>query len=269
MLNNYNKVNLHPYHLVDPSPWPMFISASLLVLMLGLVLYFHSYRFGFLIFLFGLVFVCFSLIVWWRDIIREATFRGLHTIKVSSGLRIGMALFIVSEIMFFFSFFWAFFHSSLSPSIEIGCVWPPKGLNVLDPFAVPMLNTVILLTSGATVTFAHYCLQLENRINCIYGFVITIVLAIIFTMFQVYEYLNASFSISDGIYGTTFFLSTGFHGLHVIIGTIFLTVCFSRFLLYHFTPRHHLGFEFAAWYWHFVDVVWLFLFLFIYVWGSV
>jgi heme/copper-type cytochrome/quinol oxidase subunit 3 len=262
------KLKLHPFHLVDPSPWPMFIAVSLLVLTLGAVLYFHSFKFGLFILSYGLVFTVLVLSAWWRDVIRESTFRGLHTMKVVAGLRIGMALFIVTEIMFFFSFFWAFFHSSLSPSIEIGCVWPPKGLVILNPYGIPLLNTIILLTSGATVTYVHYCMQSLDRENCILGFSLTIFLAGIFTIFQGYEYIKSPFDISDGIYGSTFFLLTGFHGLHVVIGTIFLIVCLARYVLYHFTPQHHLGFEFAAWYWHFVDVVWLFLFIFVYIWGS-
>jgi cytochrome c oxidase subunit 3 len=193
---------------------------------------------------------------------------GYHTQKVVTGLRLGVVLFIISEVMFFFSFFWAFLHSSLAPSVEIGGVWPPIGLKILNPFGVPLLNTVILLTSGATVTYVHYCIQLHARIGGIIGFVVTIFLAIIFTSLQVIEYIDAPFNLSDGIYASTFFVSTGFHGLHVIVGTVFLLVGFYRFCRYHFTFRHHLGFEAAAWYWHFVDVVWLFLFLLVYIWGS-
>jgi len=259
---------MHPFHLVDPSPWPFFISVASFVLTLGIVLFFHSFKGGLFIFLFGLFFLIFVMLLWWRDVIREATFRGLHTIKVVRGLKLGIALFILSEAMFFVSFFWAFFHSSLAPSIEIGGVWPPKGLVVLNPFAIPLLNTLILLTSGATVTFAHYSLQAQNRVNTIAALAITVILAFVFTLFQISEYIAAPFNLSDGIYASTFFLATGFHGLHVIIGTLFLTVCLCRYMAFHFTPRHHLGFEAAAWYWHFVDVVWLILFIFVYVWGS-
>jgi len=262
------KFNTHPFHLVDPSPWPFFISMALFVLTLGIVLFFHTFKHGFLIVIFGLVFLISTMIIWWRDVIREATFRGQHTLKVSEGIRLGVVLFIVSEVMFFVSFFWAFFHSSLAPSIEIGGVWPPKGLATLNPMGLPLLNTLILLTSGATVTFAHYCIQTQNRSGGCVAFISTITLAIIFTLFQAYEYVEAPFNLSDGIYASTFFLATGFHGLHVIIGTLFLCVCFYRFINSHFTPRHHLGFEAAAWYWHFVDVVWLILFLFVYVWGA-
>jgi len=262
------RFNTHPFHLVDPSPWPFFIAIALLVLTTGTVLYFHSYKYGLFILFFGLSFLLAIMSFWWRDVVREATFRGQHTLKVVKGLRLGMVLFIISEIMFFFSFFWAFLHSSLAPSIEIGGIWPPAGLQILDPFAIPLLNTLILLTSGVTVTCAHYAIQSQQRNFGFFGFSLTIVLAIVFTLLQAHEYIEAPFNISDGIYGSTFYLATGFHGLHVIVGTIFLIVCFVRFIKYHFTPRHHLGFEAAAWYWHFVDVVWLFLFLLVYVWGS-
>jgi len=267
----YNKeqpFNLHPFHLVDPSPWPFFISIALFVLALGIVLFFHSYRLGLAVLLFGLAFLIGVMIIWWRDVIRETTFLGQHTLKVSQGLRLGVVLFIISEIMFFVSFFWAFFHSSLAPSIEIGGVWPPKGLITLNPLGLPLLNTLILLSSGATVTFAHYCIQLNSVKNGLASFLITIGLAVVFTLFQAYEYVEAPFNLSDGIYASTFFIATGFHGLHVIIGTIFLIVCCYRFASLHFTYKHHLGFEAAAWYWHFVDVVWLILFLFVYIWGS-
>jgi cytochrome c oxidase subunit 3 len=208
------------------------------------------------------------MILWWRDVVRESTFRGLHTVKVVDGLRLGVVLFIISEVMFFVSFFWAFLHSSLAPVLEIGGVWPPKGLVVLNPFGVPLLNTLILLTSGATVTYTHYCLIVQKYSEGVIGFISTLFLAIVFTGLQVFEYIEAPFNLSDGVYASTFFLATGFHGIHVIVGTIFLGVAFVRFCSYHFTPRHHLGFEAAAWYWHFVDVVWLFLFLIVYIWGS-
>jgi heme/copper-type cytochrome/quinol oxidase subunit 3 len=266
--NVEKKFNSHPFHLVDPSPWPFFTSIALFVFTLGIVLFFHTFKFGVCVLLFGLIFLISTMVIWWRDVIREATFRGQHTLKVTEGLRLGVVLFIISEVMFFVSFFWAFFHSSLSPSIEIGGVWPPKGLEVLNPFGLPLLNTLILLSSGATVTYAHYCIQSQDLKNGCIAFFATIFLAVVFTLFQAYEYVEAPFNLSDGIYASTFFVATGFHGLHVIIGTAFLVTCFYRFVSLHFTPRHHLGFEAAAWYWHFVDVVWLILFIFVYVWGS-
>jgi cytochrome c oxidase subunit 3 len=179
-----------------------------------------------------------------------------------------MILFIVSEVMFFAAFFWAFFHSSLAPTVEIGAVWPPKGIEVLDPWQIPFLNTVILLSSGAAVTWAHHAIILSYRDQAIQGLTLTILLAILFTGFQVFEYLEAPFTISDGIYGSTFFLATGFHGFHVFVGTVFLIICLIRQMKNHFTNNHHFGFEAAAWYWHFVDVVWLFLFVSIYWWGG-
>jgi cytochrome c oxidase subunit 3 len=179
-----------------------------------------------------------------------------------------MILFIVSEIMFFFSFFWTFFHSSLSPDVKIGCVWPPLELVCLKTFRVPALNTAILLTSGAAVTWAHYGLIKNDRSQVTMAFGFTLFLAILFTAFQVMEYLTSKYYMTDGVYGSIFFMITGFHGFHVIIGSIFLAVCFVRFLSYHFTPKHHLGFQAAAWYWHFVDVVWILLFLCVYMWGN-
>lgn len=216
----------------------------------------------------GVLMIIYAMVVWWRDVIREATFEGHHTTPVQTGLRYGMLLFLVSEIMFFVAFFWAFFHSSLAPTVEIGAVWPPKGIQVLNPWEIPFLNTMILLSSGASVTWAHHAILAGRRDHALQGLLVTVVLAVIFTGFQAYEYVEAPFTIADGIYGSTFYLATGFHGFHVIIGTLFLTVCLGRVLRHHFTPHHHFGFEAAAWYWHMVDVVWLFLFVSIYYWGG-
>lgn len=261
-------VKKHPYHIVDPSPWPLLVSLGALCSTFGGVMYFHSYNNGGYIASLGLITILFSLYVWCRDIVREGTYQGQHTLAVQNGLRIGMILFIISEVMFFVSFFWAFFHSSLSPAIEIGAVWPPQGIEVLNAWDVPFLNTVILLMSGATVTWSHHAMIHGNRTQSILGLVFTIILAITFTGLQVMEYREASFSIADGIYGSTFYMATGFHGFHVIVGTSMLTVCLIREYKYHFTTTHHFGFEASAWYWHFVDVVWLFLFTTIYWWGG-
>jgi cytochrome c oxidase subunit 3 len=258
----------HPYHLVDPSPWPIVASMAALLLTIGGVMYMHGYTGGELVLLFGIGVVLYSMFVWWRDVIRESTFQGHHTGAVQMGLRYGMILFIVSEIMFFVAFFWAFFHSSLAPTVEIGAIWPPKGIDVLNPWEIPFLNTLILLSSGAAVTWAHHAILAGFRQQGIIALIITIGLALIFTAFQGYEYLEAPFTIADGIYGSTFYLATGFHGFHVIIGTIFLLVCLFRLISYHFTRAHHFGFEAAAWYWHMVDVVWLFLFVSVYFWGG-
>lgn len=267
-MSNSQAVQRHPYHLVDMSPWPLVASVSALVTTTGGVMYMHSYSGGGFMLSLGLLSVLGTMYVWWRDVIREATFEGHHTTVVQVGLRYGMALFIVSEVMFFFAFFWAFFHSSLAPTVELGSVWPPKGIEVLNPFEVPLLNTAILLLSGATVTWAHHAIVSGRKQQAVTGLTITILLAALFTGFQIMEYVESSFTISDGAYGSTFFMATGFHGFHVFIGTCFLAVCLVRMVNNHFTRQHHFGFEAAAWYWHFVDVVWLFLFVSIYWWGS-
>jgi cytochrome c oxidase subunit 3 len=241
--------------------------------MVGAVMYMHRYDGGALLLSLGLAMIIYSMFVWWRDVVRESTFLGHHTSPVQLGLRYGMILFIASEVMFFLAFFWAFFHSSLAPSVEIGAVWPPKGISVLDPWEVPFLNTIILLSSGASVTWAHHALLAgpevpRQKSEAVTALAITVALALVFTGFQAYEYFEAPFTISDGIYGSTFYLSTGFHGFHVIVGTIFLFICLLRLTKNHFTKTHHFGFEAAAWYWHMVDVIWLFLFVCVYYWGG-
>ena len=258
----------HPFHLVDPSPWPIFGSLSAFVVTSGGVMYMHAYTGGGYMLSLGLTMLLYTMYVWWRDIVRESTYEGYHTQTVQIGLRWGMILFIVSEVMFFLAFFWAFFHSSLAPTIELGAVWPPKGIEVLNPWEIPFLNTVILLSSGASVTWAHHAILAGFRRQAIVSLLVTIFLAAFFTALQVMEYVEAPFTISDGVYGSTFFLATGFHGFHVFVGTVFLTVCLFRLIDFHFTRKHHFGFEAAAWYWHFVDVVWLFLFISIYWWGG-
>jgi len=259
----------HLYHLVDASPWPITTAFSVMSMLIGFVMYMHSISQGLLVCTLSFLSVILNTGCWWRDVIREGTFEGHHTKIVQKGLAYGMVFFILSEVLFFFGFFWAFFHSSLIPNIEIGAIWPPSGIQVFNPAQVPLLNTVILLTSGATITWAHHAMLAGNRAGAIRGMEYTIMLAVAFTILQGYEYAESSFSISDGIYGSTFFLATGFHGFHVIIGTIFITVGLVRLYYYQFTQEHHFGFEAAAWYWHFVDVVWLFLFVTIYWWGSI
>lgn len=264
----YKNNQEHSFHLVDPSPWPIISAFSALMLTFGGVLFMHGYSGGSFLMKFGFVMILFMMFCWWRDIIREGTFEGQHTASVQIGLRWGVILFIVSEVMFFFAFFWAFFHSSCNPNLAIGGVWPPAYIITLDPWKIPLLNTFILLTSGAAVTWAHHSIIHGSKEEASYGLIVTIFLALIFTGFQGYEYCTAAFSISDGIYGSCFYMATGFHGFHVIIGTCFLTVCLYRLYVDHFTREHHFGFEAAAWYWHFVDVVWLFLFVTVYWWGS-
>nr|YP_009757377.1 cytochrome c oxidase subunit III [Calappa bilineata]QIM59223.1 cytochrome c oxidase subunit III [Calappa bilineata] len=256
----------HPYHLVDMSPWPLTGSISAMMLTTGLVKWFHQYNMTLLILSFFATLL--TMIQWWRDVTREGTYQGLHTSMVVKGLRWGMILFIVSEVLFFFSFFWAFFHSSLSPTVEIGVYWPPMGTQPFNPFQIPLLNTTILLSSGATVTWAHHAIMESNHTQAVQSLGLTIILGIYFTALQAFEYIEASFTIADSVFGSSFFVATGFHGLHVIIGTSFLSVCFFRLFNYHFSNNHHVGFEAAAWYWHFVDVVWLFLYVFIYWWGG-
>nr|UBI44019.1 cytochrome c oxidase subunit III [Eysarcoris gibbosus] len=256
----------HPYHLVDYSPWPLTGSIGAMTLTSGMVLWFHKNEM--FLFYLGIMILLLTMIQWWRDIIREATFQGHHTIKVINGLKIGMILFIISEIFFFISFFWGFFHSSLAPTVEIGMTWPPSGIQVFNPMEIPLLNTMILLCSGMSVTWAHHSLMNNYHNETTKSLLITVMMGIYFSILQAYEYKEASFCISDSVYGSCFFMATGFHGLHVIIGTIFLTVCLMRHLMCHFSKNHHFGFEAAAWYWHFVDVVWLFLYISIYWWGS-
>nr|YP_005089279.1 cytochrome c oxidase subunit III [Libythea celtis]ADP01766.1 cytochrome c oxidase subunit 3 [Libythea celtis] len=256
----------HPYHLVDYSPWPLTGAIGVMTLVTGMVKWFHNFNMNLLIL--GYIIVLLTMYQWWRDICREGTFQGKHTILVSNGLRWGMILFITSEVLFFVSFFWAFFHSSLSPNIEIGSMWPPSSIIPFNPFQIPLLNTIILITSGITVTWAHHALMENNFTQTSQGLFFTVMLGIYFSILQAYEYLEAPFTIADSVYGSTFFMTTGFHGLHVIIGTIFLLTCLIRHLNNHFSNNHHFGFEAAAWYWHFVDVVWLFLYISIYWWGN-
>ena len=256
----------HPYHLVDPSPWPAVGAVAAMCLTFGTVLYMH-YQQSWLLIL-GAILTGFTMVMWWRDVVREATFQGHHTPAVQIGLRYGMALFIVSEVMFFAAWFWAFFNASLFPPVSIESIWPPPGVQPFDPWDLPFLNTLILLMSGVTVTWAHHALREGNREHTLQGLGLTIILGATFTAVQAYEYTHAAFGFRDGIYSSTFFMATGFHGAHVLIGTIFLVVCFFRAYNNHFKPDHHFGFEAAAWYWHFVDVVWLFLFCCIYWWGK-
>jgi len=257
----------HPFHLVSPSPWPIYTSISLFTLTTVGVLNMHAFfSVSYLLFI-ALLNLILSMSLWFRDIISEGTYLGNHTNAVQKGLNLGVGLFIVSEALFFLAIFWAFFHSSLSPNIEIGTQWPPMGINGINPFELPLLNTIILLSSGVTITYAHHSLIQGNRAGALYGSIFTVLLAIVFTVFQGIEYTVSSFTISDGIYASCFYFSTGFHGIHVLIGTAFLGVGFWRLLSYHLTDHHHLGYESGILYWHFVDVVWLFLFISIYYWG--
>nr|YP_009972026.1 cytochrome c oxidase subunit III [Chorocaris paulexa]QNH69796.1 cytochrome c oxidase subunit III [Chorocaris paulexa] len=256
----------HTYHLVDMSPWPLTASVSAMMLTTGLVKWFHQFNMDLL--LLSFVAMILTMIQWWRDVTREGTYQGLHTSRVMVGLQWGMILFITSEVLFFFSFFWAFFHSSLSPTVELWSCWPPIGIQAFNPFQIPLLNTAILLASGATVTWTHHALMESNHSQALQSLALTVTLGLYFTALQAFEYFEAPFTIADSVYGSTFFVATGFHGLHVIVGSTFLMICLYRMYMCHFSAKHHLGFEAAAWYWHFVDVVWLFLYISIYWWGG-
>ena len=262
----------HDYHILPPDIWPFVGAMSALTMTSGLVLFMHKVPGGSSVALAGLLGVALTMFSWWGKVIKEAH-EGHHTPVVQLHQRYGMILFIASEVMFFVGWFWAFFDFSLFPSKiavdVIGGQWPPKAITaVMNAFDLPLLNTLILLTSGTTVTWAHHALLHNDRRGLKIGLTLTILLGLTFTCVQAWEYMHAPFAFSNSIYGATFFMATGFHGAHVVIGTIFLIVCLVRANAGQFTPQQHLGFEFAAWYWHFVDVVWLFLFSCIYVWGS-
>lgn len=270
---DYNLKNIgqqcHLYHLVEPSGWPFVSSLALCNYLFSFFLYvnYNSYFFSSTLFYaylsLSLVLLCAGL--WFYEVIVESVYLGKHTSPVSMGLRIGMVLFIVSEVVFFVSFFWAFFHSSLVPVYQIGSVWPPINHALFVPTAIPLLNTFILLYSGITVTWAHKAIVNNQHFTTTVALVFTLIAAVGFTWLQGIEYTYAPFNLSDSIYSTMFFLTTGFHGFHVIIGSIFLTVCFVRHLCYHYTAIKHVGLESAIWYWHFVDVVWLFVYFFFYL----
>jgi cytochrome c oxidase subunit 3 len=260
------KMPRQPFHLVEIRPWPLTSALGALFITVGIVRWFHIHSATCLIL--SAVVLRISIIQWWRDVIREGTFQGAHTTYVAKGLRYGMLLFILSEVCFFFAFFWAFFHRRIAPATELGCCWPPIGVTPINPFRVPLLNTAVLLASGVTVTWAHHRLIEGNKRNTIQALVLTVALGGYFTFLQVGEYQAASFSIADRVYGSTFFVATGFHGAHVLIGSSFLLVCLIRTIISHFSNTRHFGFEAAAWYWHFVDVVWICLYLCIYWWGS-
>ena len=257
----------HPFHLVSPSPWPLYTSISLFILTTSAVLFMHGFQlFEYLIFI-SILNVIYSMGLWFRDVISEGTYLGNHTYAVQRVINIGVGLFIISEVFFFLAIFWAFFHSAISPSVELGTQWPPMGIEGINPFELPLLNTVILLSSGVTITYAHHSLIQGNRKGALYGTIATIILAIFFTGLQGLEYTVSSFTISDSVYGSCFYFSTGFHGIHVIIGTAFLVVGLWRLYSYHLTDHHHIGYESGILYWHFVDVVWLFLYISVYYWG--
>lgn len=263
----------HDFHLVNPSKWPAITALTLFILPVGGLLYMHGKPIGPYMVVLGFLMVFYIMYGWWKDVISEGNEH--HTKLVMQGLRVGMALFILSEVMFFFAFFWSYFKAALAPMGILEGVWvidegvfPPPGVETFDPWDIPLLNTLVLLLSGTTVTWAHHALLQNNQKDLIRGLKYTVLLGICFTCLQAYEYGHATFGFKDGIYSSNFYMATGFHGFHVIVGTIFLAICFFRAKAGQFSKKHHLGFEFAAWYWHFVDVVWLFLFVYVYWWGQ-
>lgn len=263
----------HPYHLVQPSIWPLAGAFAAGLLAVGAVLYMHkvdlgSFHFGLKGVLLGFAAVLSVMFFWWRDVIREAVVEKAHSPVTKVGFRYGMSLFIASEVMFFVAFFWAFFDASLFPKEAIGHVWPPATVEPIAAFGLPFLMTMILLLSGCTVTWAHHAIIEGRQEDAVNALAYTVGLGILFTCFQGYEYWHATFPFTGGIYSSAFYMATGFHGFHVLVGTIFLIVCYFRARKGHFTAESHFGFEAAAWYWHFVDIVWLFLFTAIYWWGN-
>lgn len=255
-----------PFHLVTLRPWPLFTSFRLIILLIRFINWFNNFNFNLIYIRVFLILIC--VFQWWRDIIRERTFQGFHTKKVYIGLKLGILLFIISEIFFFIRIFWCYFHIFLSPRIEIGRFWPPKNIVSFNPYYIPLINTIILISSGVRITWCHYSLINIKKNKSIIRIIITIILGLIFSLFQYIEYIEASFTISDSIYGSIFFISTGFHGFHVLIGTIFLIINLIRIYKNNYSSIHYFGFEAAAWYWHFVDVVWLFLYLLVYFWSN-
>lgn len=256
----------HPFHILRPSPWPLAASFSAGLLALGTVLFMHGH--GAIALGLGWVAVLGCMWVWWRDVIHEAVKEKAHSAATKKGFRYGMQLFISSEVMFFVAFFWAFFNGALFPTEAIGFQWPPANVTPINAFDLPLMMTMILLLSGCTCTWAHHAILEGNKEESVKALAITVALGMIFSGFQLYEYVHATFPFKGGIYSSAFYMATGFHGFHVLVGSIFLAVCLWRAKKGHFTPSSHFGFEAAAWYWHFVDVVWLFLFVTIYWWGN-
>ena len=263
----------HDYHILPPSIWPMLGGIGGFIMLLGAVLWMQPGG-SMWMFMIGLALVLYVMYAWWAEVVHEGE-TGDHTPVVRIGLRYGFIMFIMSEVMFFAAWFWSFFKHAMYPMHPEGLspivdgVWPPAGIETFDPFHLPLINTLILLCSGAAATWAHHALAHENnREDMKWGLILAVALGALFTYFQIYEYGHAAFGFSGNIYGANFFMATGFHGFHVLIGTIFLLICLIRTYRGHFTPEQHVGFEAAAWYWHFVDVVWLFLFAAVYIWGG-
>ena len=272
----------HPYHIVRPSLWPLFASLAAGLFVVGMVLLMHDISFGKFHIgwkgtALGIIAILIAMYGWWKDVVHETITEKAHNSITEIGMRYGMVLFIASEVMFFVAFFWAFFDVSLFANelqqfLRVEYTqgqWPPPQIEVIDPFYIPLLMTIILLLSGCTVTWAHYEILEGRQRQATQALAITVFLGFFFLGFQIYEYTHATFPFDEGAFSSTFYMATGFHGFHVFVGSVFLAVCLLRQMKGHFTPKKHFGFEAAAWYWHFVDVVWLFLFIAIYFWGSI
>ncbi len=270
-----SEIKNHPFHLVNPSPWPLFVSFSAFAFSLGMVAYMHNWEAGFMRLLIGLALLLAGAFFWWSDVIAEGKYDHAHTPEVQNGLKKGMLVFIVSELFFFATFFGAFFYLWISPVnifedlwIFKPGVWPAEGIKTLSAWNLPLLNTIILLLSGTTVTWAHHAIKENKTREVTTALMLTVFLGVLFSLIQGYEYHHAGFGLKgegyQAFYTTIFYMCTGFHGLHVILGTIFLTVCLIRNVRGSLTKDNHLSLEFAAWYWHFVDAVWIFLFIFLY-----
>nr|QNT17929.1 cytochrome c oxidase subunit 3 [Pedicinus badii] len=257
----------HPFHILSYSPAPIMTSFSVFIQVIFLVNWFSSGKLSFLMFSTILTVLC--LFMWWRDVVRESLFQGSHTLRVVKGLQMGMVLFIISEVMFFFSLFFALFFYALNPDVySLGGMFPPLGINVVGWSGVPFLNSILLLSSGASITWAHYEILSGCKDSSLKAILLTVVLGMVFLMVQVMEYKECSFTLADSVFGSLFFTMTGLHGLHVFIGVSFIVVVMIRLKMNHMSELHHFGFEAAAWYWHFVDVVWLLLYICLYWWLS-
>nr|YP_009728513.1 cytochrome c oxidase subunit III [Indomegoura indica]QIA95426.1 cytochrome c oxidase subunit 3 [Indomegoura indica] len=259
------KIN-QPYFILNLSPWPILMSLNTFNLMISNIMI-MNFKYNFMSMM-NLIMMILISTLWWRDIIRESTYQGNHNFYIMNLIKFSMILFIISEMFLFISFFWNFLHNSLAPSIELGLNWPPKNINFFNPLLIPLLNTIILLTSSFTVTLTHLYLLNNSKKKTIFFMNLTIILSIYFLMLQMLEYKQATFTFSDSIFGSSFYMATGFHGLHVIMGTIFLMINMLRMMKMHFSYTHHISFELAAWYWHFIDIIWLFLYMTFYWWNN-
>lgn len=259
------KIN-QPYFLLNLRPWPILISFNSFNIIISniIIINFKINYFS----ITNLIIILLIATLWWRDIIRERTFQGNHNFYIINLIKLRIILFIISEIFLFVSFFWNFLHNSLAPSIELGLNWPPKNIQFFNPLLIPILNTIILLASRFTITLSHFYLINNNKTKTLIFLNLTIILSIYFLFLQIIEYNEATFTFSDSIFGSSFYIATGFHGLHVIIGTLFLSLNLLRIIKLHFSFIHHIRFELAAWYWHFIDIIWLFLYITFYWWNN-